>query len=58
MNFQKDIEEIKTNLEAVTRREDLDKVTKDLIKASDLEAIVTVIVKNLMTEFENRLRQK
>ena len=58
MSFQKDIEEIKTNLEGVTRKEDLDRVTKDLIKVSDLEQLVTVIVKKLMNEFETNIQRK
>jgi hypothetical protein len=32
MNFQKDIDEIKTNLEGVTRKNSLDEATKDLIE--------------------------
>ena len=32
MNFQKDIDEIKTNLEGVTRKNNLDEATKDLIE--------------------------
>ncbi|CAG2254514.1 unnamed protein product [Mytilus edulis] len=42
MNFQKDIDEIKIKLEGVTRREDLDRVTKDLIKTSDLEQVADI----------------
>ncbi|CAG2193378.1 unnamed protein product [Mytilus edulis] len=58
MNFQKDIDEIKIKLEGVTRREDLDRVTKDLIKTSDLEQVVTLIVKKLMNEFEITVQKK
>ncbi|XP_063397543.1 uncharacterized protein LOC134681835 [Mytilus trossulus] len=57
-NFQKDIDDIKSKLEGVPRREELDRVTKDLVKASDLEQVVTVIVKNLMNEFEITLQHK
>ena len=32
MNFQKDIDKIKTNLEGVTRKNNLDEATKDLIE--------------------------
>ncbi|CAC5399162.1 unnamed protein product [Mytilus coruscus] len=58
MNFQKDIDEIKIKLEGVTRREDLDRVTKDMIKTSDLEQVVTLIVKKLMNEFEITVQKK
>lgn len=54
MNIQKDIDEIKLNLEGVTRKDDL----KDLIKTNDLEQLVTVIVKNILTEFETSVNKK
>ena len=58
MSLQKDIEEIKSGLGGITRKEDLDKATKDLFRTSDLEAIVTVIVKNLLKEFETSIETK
>ncbi|CAC5419331.1 unnamed protein product [Mytilus coruscus] len=57
-NFQKDIDDIKSKLEGVTKREDLDRVTKDLIRATDVEEVVTVIVKKLMNEFEITVQNK
>jgi hypothetical protein len=54
MNFQKDIDEIKTSLEGVTRKKDLDDATKDLIRTSDLENLVSTIVHNLLEEFKNQ----
>ena len=54
MSFQKDIDEIKTSLEGVTRKKDLDDATKDLIRTSDLENLVSTIVHNLLEEFKNQ----
>ena len=58
MNFQKDIDEIKTNLEGVTRKKDLDETTKDLIRTSDLENIVSTIVYNLIEEFQKSVNKR
>ena len=44
VNFQNDIDEITTSLEGVTRKTDFDDATKDLIRTSDLENIVSKIV--------------
>jgi hypothetical protein len=44
MNFQKYIDEIKTNFEGVTKNKYLDEATKEFIKTSDLEKLVTTIV--------------
>lgn len=58
MNFQKDIDEIKTSLEGVTRKKDLDEATKDLIRTSDLEHLVSTIVHNLLEEFKKSVNKK
>ena len=58
MSFQKDIDEIKTNLEGVTRKKDLDETTKDLIRTSDLENIVSTIVYNLIEEFQKSVNKR
>jgi hypothetical protein len=39
-NFQKDLDEIKISLRDVTTKDDLNEMTKDLVKTSDLENIV------------------
>ena len=44
VNFQNDIDEITTSLEGVTRKTDFDDATKDLIRTSDLENLVSKIV--------------
>ena len=58
MNFQKDIDEIKTSLEGVTRKKDLDEATKDLIRTSDLENIVFKIIHNLLEEFQKSVNER
>ena len=35
INFQKDVDEIKISLRDVTTKDDLNEMTKDLVKASD-----------------------
>jgi hypothetical protein len=49
INFQKDLDEIKFSLRDVTTKDDLNEMTKDLVKTSDLENIVTGIVACLAT---------
>ncbi|VDI70287.1 Hypothetical predicted protein [Mytilus galloprovincialis] len=46
INFQKDLDEIKFSLRDVTTKDDLNEVTKDLVKTADLENMVTGIVNN------------
>ena len=58
INFQKDLDEIKFSLRDVTTKDDLDKVTKDLVRTSDLEEMVTGIVKKLFSKFESTLEKK
>lgn len=58
INFQKDLDEIKFSLRDVTTKYDLDKVTKDLVKTSDLEDMVTGIVRKLFSKFESSLEKK
>ena len=57
-NFQKDLDEIKISLRDVTTKDDLNEMTKDLVKTSDLENIVTGIVKKLFSKFESSLEKK
>jgi hypothetical protein len=57
-NFQKDLDEIKISLRDVTTKDDLNEMTKDLDKTSDLENIVTGIVKKLFSKFESSLEKK
>ena len=40
INFQKDLDEIKISLRDVATKDDLNEMTKDLVKTSDLENIV------------------
>ena len=58
INFQKDLDEIKISLRDVTTKDDLNEMTKDLVKTSDLENIVTGIVKKLFSKFESSLEKK
>ncbi|CAG2253791.1 unnamed protein product [Mytilus edulis] len=58
INFQKDLDEIKFSLKDVTTKDDLNEVTKDLVKTADLENMVTGIVKNLFSKFESTLDKK
>ena len=58
INFQKDLDEIKISLRDVTTKDDLNEMTKDLVKTSDLENIVTGIVKKLFSKFESLLEKK
>ncbi|VDI46270.1 Hypothetical predicted protein [Mytilus galloprovincialis] len=58
INFQKDLDEIKFSLRDVTTKEHLIDVTKDLVKTSDLENLVTGIVKKLFSKFESSLEKK
>lgn len=58
INFQKDLDEIKFSLRDVTTKDDLDKVTRDLVKTSDLEEMVTGIVKKLFSKFESTMEKK
>jgi hypothetical protein len=44
INFQKDLDEIKISLRDVATKDDLNEMTKDLVKTSDLENIVTGIL--------------
>jgi hypothetical protein len=45
-------------LRVVTTKADLNEMTKDLVKTSDLETIVTGIVKKLSSKFESSLEKK
>ncbi|CAG2191578.1 unnamed protein product [Mytilus edulis] len=58
INFQKDLDEIKFSLRDVTTKDDLNEVTKDLVKTADLENMVTGIVKKLFSKFESTLDKK
>lgn len=58
INFQKDLDEIKFSLKDITTKDDLNEVTKDLVKTSDLEMLVTTIVKKLFSKFESSLEKK
>jgi hypothetical protein len=58
VNFQNDIDEITTSLEGVTRKKDFDDATKDLIRTSDLENLVSKIVHNLLEEFKKNQGSK
>ena len=58
INFQKDLDEIKFSLRDITTKEDLNEVTKDLVKVTDLENVVTGIVKKLFSKFESALEKK
>ena len=58
INFKKDLDEIKFSLRDVTTKDDLNEMTKDLVKTSDLENIVTGIVKKLFSKFESSLEKK
>ena len=58
INFQKDLDEIKFSLKELTTKDDLEEVTKDLVKTSDLEILVTGIVKKLFSKFESSLEKK
>ena len=58
INFQKDLDEIKISLRDVTTKDDLNEMTKALVKTSDLENIVTGIVKKLFSKFESSLEKK
>lgn len=58
INFQKDLDEIKFSLKDVTTKDDLNEVTKDLVKTADLENMVTGIVKKLFSKFESTLDKK
>jgi hypothetical protein len=58
INFQKDLDEIKLSLRDATTKDDLTEMTKDLVKTSDLENIVTGIVKKLFSKFESSLEKK
>ncbi|CAC5360146.1 unnamed protein product [Mytilus coruscus] len=58
INFQKDLDEIKFSLRDVTTKDDLNEVTKDLVKTSELEDIVSGIVKKLFIKFESSLEKK
>ena len=58
INLQKDIDEIKLNLQGLTKREDLDRATKDLVTTSDLDIMVTAIVRKLLQQFESSMDKK
>lgn len=58
INFQKDLDDIKFGLRDLTTKQDLDEVTKDLVKTSDLENMVTGIVKKLFSKFESTMEKK
>ncbi|CAC5403218.1 unnamed protein product [Mytilus coruscus] len=55
INFQKDLDEIMFSLRDVTTKDDLNEVTKDLVKTADLENMVTGIVKKLFSKLESTL---
>ena len=56
-HIQKDLEEIKSSLQGVTKITDLNEATKDLVKSTELETLVTVIVNKLLNNFESKLTQ-
>ncbi|CAG2257503.1 unnamed protein product [Mytilus edulis] len=58
INFQKDLDEIKFSLKDVTTKQHLIDVTKDLVKTSDLENLVTGIVKKMFSKFESSLEKR
>ena len=58
MNLQKDIDEIKADLQNLTSKQDLDRVTKDLIKTNDIEQLVSSIVKKLINEFKQSIESE
>ena len=57
-HIQKDLEEIKSSLQGVTKITDLNETTKDLVKSTELETLVTVIVNKLLNNFESKLEIK
>jgi deoxyribodipyrimidine photolyase len=57
-HIQKDLEEIKSSLQGVTKITDLNEATKDLVKSTELETLVTVIVNKLLNNFESKLETK
>ena len=57
-SLQKDLDEIKENLQGITKKDDLDTVTKDLVRTHDLETIVTSIVNKLIQKFESSMEKK
>ncbi|XP_071149410.1 uncharacterized protein [Mytilus edulis] len=57
-SLQKDLDEIKTNLQGITKKDDLDILTKDLVRTHDLEIIVTSIVTKLFQRFESTMDKK
>ena len=52
------MDEIKENLQGITKKDDLDTVTKDLVRTHDLETIVTSIVNKLIQKFESSMEKK
>lgn len=57
-HIQKDLDEIKSSLQGVTKITDLNEATKDLVKSTELETLVTVIVDKLLNNFESKLEKK
>ncbi|CAG2205448.1 unnamed protein product [Mytilus edulis] len=57
-NLQKDLDEIKLNLKGVTKKDDFDMFTKDLVRTHDLEIVVTTIVNKLFQRFESTMDKK
>jgi hypothetical protein len=57
-HIQKDLEEIKSSLQGVTKITDLNDATQDLVKSTELETLVTVIVSKLLNNFESKLETK
>ncbi|CAC5420132.1 unnamed protein product [Mytilus coruscus] len=57
-SLQKDLDEIKTNRQGITIKDDLDILTKDLVRTHDLEIIVTFIVTKLFQRFESTMDKK
>ncbi|CAG2247336.1 unnamed protein product [Mytilus edulis] len=53
-----DLDEIKTKLQGITKTDDLDILTKDLVRTHDLEIIVTSIVTKLFQRFESTMDKK
>lgn len=57
-NIQRDLSDIKLNLQSVTKIEDLNEATKDLVKTKELETVVTNIVNKLWANFQQVLEEK
>lgn len=58
LDLHKDLDEIKLNLQGITKKSDLDILTKDLVRTHDLEIVVTNIVNKLLQRFESSIDKK